>query len=1372
MLSSDQSADGPERVGGCYRVEAALGRGGMARVYRVLDERSGQRLALKQLVAEGDQRAALRSMFEHEYHTLAQLAHPCIVRVLDYGLDAVSPYYTMELLEGADAREANRNQALSVHQICVVLRDAASALALIHSRRMVHRDMSPRNLWCTPDGHAKLIDFGTLVAMGVQTHIVGTPPFVPPEAVYMQPLDARSDLYSLGALAYFLLTQRNAYPARSLADLRSMWQRRPKRPDELRPELPRALADLVMALLSLDARGRPASAAEVYERLTAIAELPVGDERQFAQAFLSSPKLVGRDDVMGLLRKRLLRAVRGRGSTGAVVAGAGLGRSRMLASLVLEAKLMGAAVIGVDATAVGSGPFALAGTIAERLLEALPMTAAQAVELGPVLGHVSPALRRAFGEPDLVELSPLEHSRKLSSALVRLIEGATQEQRLVIAVDDVHRADSASLGVLGRLSVLASERRLLLVTSCDQAAVEGAPPALEQLLEPSRRIELAPLRAEHTLELLGSLFGAVPGLEETASWLHELSSGSPQACMQYAQYLVDHDLAKYEGGRWRLPEHLREQALPATLGAVLEGRLAALSGDARALALGLALARDETCSAWQPETHVRVEDFPKLLQNADAARAFSALDELLRAGAVQQRDSYYVLAQRAMVDALLRVTDERARELSLTRLANIFEHGAYQGRMMTVRHLQRAGEQQRACELLLEQAAGRFGSGVMDWSTMRVSVNAECAQNALAHLQTVGGTPKEAILLRRLLLLTCSVYDWSLARFGDAQIAQLRADCGLVHWESTDPALSGLGRVLECLKLAQQEYEQKPELERGFSPLEAVRELASCSMTLSGSYVNAHQVARVRELPAVLAPLRPLSAAIPIIADLCELAVDRVTGREVGARMLEGANRLLASNEISSVLRQGGSAIFVHIQAVEDARRGRARTLELMDRLASGTAIGEDMFLVLHGRWLGHAFRGQSAAAQPFRKQLEVITEDDVWRRKATLFVEAQLHALTGDLLNLTRVSEAITELAAKFEGWRPWSAWTRAEIHRLRGELPAAEIELEHALAQAAPGEHRAWVLAAPAQAELRLLSGDAAGAVSKAEMILQTVSALSLDLSAAIAAERVRALALSSQGDHSAARASLEAAFELARTLDYDGLPLAVLYEAQAKLAFAAGERREGAAALERLHGMLEHADAPSLVHRYEALRGESPLDLALPSLRPEAPASRTVIGESTAIFTEVQTRLNTHNERDARARQALELLLEDSGATSGHLFLFDAGGLFPAVSHRQGHASETLLALAQQYVQADIGESMTAAVTVADLASAGTTVPTVLVDGDSRLAPILLCDYASGQAMLSGLALLTIGTSLRMPRTELIRAISRCLQAAGDSLAVAME
>src|SRR6185295_19018902 len=144
-------------VGGRYQVEAELGHGGMARVYRVVDQRSGQKVALKQLACAEELVPTLRAMLEREYHTLFQLEHPRIVRAFDYGLDARGAYYTMELLDGRNAREAMKADEISVTAVCQLLRDAASALALIHSRGLVHRDVSPRNLWCTPDGHGKLI---------------------------------------------------------------------------------------------------------------------------------------------------------------------------------------------------------------------------------------------------------------------------------------------------------------------------------------------------------------------------------------------------------------------------------------------------------------------------------------------------------------------------------------------------------------------------------------------------------------------------------------------------------------------------------------------------------------------------------------------------------------------------------------------------------------------------------------------------------------------------------------------------------------------------------------------------------------------------------------------------------------------------------------------------------------------------------------------------------------------------------------------------------------------------------------------------------------------------------------------------------------
>ena len=162
-------------------------------------------------------------MLEREYYTLVQLAHPRIIAVYDFGVDSNGPYYLMELLEGTDLQNVDR---LPWRTACIALRDVASALAMLHSRGVVHRDVSMRNVHWDSE-HAKLIDFGAMTPMGVAKDVVGTAPFAAPEAVQLQALDGRADLYSLGALAYRLLTGRHAYPARRFADLRDSWRSKP-----------------------------------------------------------------------------------------------------------------------------------------------------------------------------------------------------------------------------------------------------------------------------------------------------------------------------------------------------------------------------------------------------------------------------------------------------------------------------------------------------------------------------------------------------------------------------------------------------------------------------------------------------------------------------------------------------------------------------------------------------------------------------------------------------------------------------------------------------------------------------------------------------------------------------------------------------------------------------------------------------------------------------------------------------------------------------------------------------------------------------------------------------------------------------------------
>jgi serine/threonine protein kinase len=259
-----------ERVGD-FVIGAALGSGGMGAVYRAVDPRSGRAVALKRLTGLDAGGSRLVAHFEREYRVLSQLAHPSVIEVYDYGLDqGGAPFYTMELLDGADLSALS---PLPQAQVCALLHDVASSLALLHARGFVHRDVTARNIRVLADDRAKLIDFGAIAPMGPCEEIIGTPVYVPPEAVLGQSLDGRSDLYSLGVAMYYALTGRAPYTARRFSELRAAWKLSAPPPEQIVAHVHRDLSQLTMALLSLDRSARPRSAAEVMERLTAIGVL-------------------------------------------------------------------------------------------------------------------------------------------------------------------------------------------------------------------------------------------------------------------------------------------------------------------------------------------------------------------------------------------------------------------------------------------------------------------------------------------------------------------------------------------------------------------------------------------------------------------------------------------------------------------------------------------------------------------------------------------------------------------------------------------------------------------------------------------------------------------------------------------------------------------------------------------------------------------------------------------------------------------------------------------------------------------------------------------------------------------------------------------
>ncbi|HEX2678514.1 MAG TPA: serine/threonine-protein kinase, partial [Polyangiales bacterium] len=578
-----------ELVVGRYKLERELAKGGVGVVYRAFDLSTNRQVALKRLLPGAANNPRLAALFEREYHTLTRLKHPRIVEVFDYGIDEHGPYYTMELLDGSDLSEL---APIPYRDACRYLRDVASSLALLHTRKRLHRDLSPRNVRITSDGRCKLLDFGTMANFGVPDEIVGTPPMVPPEALRAMSLDHRSDLYALGALAYRVLTNRHAYRARQLEDLPELWRTPPPRVAELAEDIPVELDELVMSMISLDPVYRPVSTSEVIDRLTAIGELPPDDDlERTAESYLLTSRLIGRQRPMETLQRRIARAHQRHGGTVLIEGNPGVGKSRLLEEASLQAQLTGALTIRIEARS-NRGPNAVAAAIAKGIMHAAPHDAREAAAPhAAVLAH----LFDMFATPDTPRASlpadPGVLRARVHGAFLAWLLDMSDDHTLVLLVDDLHRVDESSAALLGALNQEARHRRILIIATRRLAGSVSAPEAVAAIAEQSRRIRIHRLRRKDTLQLIRSLFGDVPNVDELGNWIHDITTGSPMQIVELCKHLADKDLIRFADGMWVLPPSVPKDQLPLSLAATMSARAAALSPAERAMAEALCVRR-------------------------------------------------------------------------------------------------------------------------------------------------------------------------------------------------------------------------------------------------------------------------------------------------------------------------------------------------------------------------------------------------------------------------------------------------------------------------------------------------------------------------------------------------------------------------------------------------------------------------------------------------------------------------------------------------------------------------------------------------------------------------------------------------------------
>jgi serine/threonine protein kinase len=272
---------------GQYVIEEKLGQGGMAEVYLARHTELRRSAALKLLPPEraGD---ATVTRFEREIRVTSRLTHPNIVVIYDYGRteDGVF-YYAMERLEGSDLeRLVTKNGPLAPARVVDILLQIASALGEAHAAGLIHRDLKPANVFLCDRGGlrdtVKVLDFGLVKERrppeGAAVHqtdvnvLIGTPAYISPEAIVSpSEIDARSDLYSLGALGYFLLTGEQVFEGDTVVTQCIAHLHEEPLPPSMRvgQTLPRDLERLILCCLAKRPEDRPQSATALREALLA-----------------------------------------------------------------------------------------------------------------------------------------------------------------------------------------------------------------------------------------------------------------------------------------------------------------------------------------------------------------------------------------------------------------------------------------------------------------------------------------------------------------------------------------------------------------------------------------------------------------------------------------------------------------------------------------------------------------------------------------------------------------------------------------------------------------------------------------------------------------------------------------------------------------------------------------------------------------------------------------------------------------------------------------------------------------------------------------------------------------------------------------------
>ena len=639
---------------GRYQVKKLLGEGGKKKVYLAHDTLLDRDVAFALIKTEKLDEAS-RTRITREAQAMGRLGdHPHIVTVYDFGDHDGQPYMVLPLLSGGDVEgliEKAPEHRLPLDEVITMVKAVCQGLGFAHSKGIIHRDLKPGNVCLSEDGTAMIGDFGLAVAVDLsrltmEGMMVGTVSYMPPEQAMGGQVSEKSDLYSLGAMLYEMVTGRPPFVGDdSFAIIGQHINTSPVSPAWHRADLPPALETLILQLLEKDPEKRPASATVVLQALEAIeAGTPAKDPSVETATPTENPLyrrvFVGREPELKQLQAAFDGAISGQGALMMVVGEPGIGKTALSEQLATYVTLRGGRTLVGHCYEEGSLslPYlAFVEAMRSYVLSREPDDLREELGTGATdVARIVSEIREKLKVKVRHKTDPEEERYRLLQGVADFLSNAGNVQPLVVVLEDLHDADKGTLDMLTHVSRNLAGTRLLIVGTYRDVEVDRNHPLSAALAELQRvstygRVLLRGLNADEVSRMLQSITGEeVPwGLAEA---VHNQTEGNPLFVQEVIRYLTEEKLLVKVGGKTTAAGATPlEMSIPEGLRDVIGKRLSKLSEECnRLLSIAAVIGREFRLDVLQKVAGLTEDE---VLASIEEAKRIAIIEERSTVGA-------------------------------------------------------------------------------------------------------------------------------------------------------------------------------------------------------------------------------------------------------------------------------------------------------------------------------------------------------------------------------------------------------------------------------------------------------------------------------------------------------------------------------------------------------------------------------------------------------------------------------------------------------------------------------------------------------------------------------------------------------------------